>query len=302
MLDSLRLFVQLSRPLFLIGGALVYALGVGMARYLGADIDWSTYLLGQAIVTLLQLSAHYLNEYFDSPVGEDNFHRTPFSGGNGAIGNGKLSRQTVFLAATTTLAILASLIVILIGRGSASPLVITILALGFLGAFFYSVPPVSLARSGYGELTTSIIVANLVPTFAFILQYGDYHRLLAMSTFPLTTLHLAMMLVFELPDYGSDLRHGKRTLLIRLGWERGMALHNLLILSAFLLLGIAAIYGLPIQIALSGFLPLPLGVLQIVQMRRIASGAKPNWTTLGLMAVALFASEAYFLAFAFWTR
>jgi 1,4-dihydroxy-2-naphthoate octaprenyltransferase len=181
-------------------------------------------------------------------------------------------------------------------------LIITILALGFLGAFFYSVPPVTLASSGYGELTTSIIVANLVPAFAFVLQYGDFHRLLAMSTFPLTALHLAMMLAFELADYGHDFRRGKKTLLIRLGWERGMALHNILILSAFLLLGIATIFSLPIQIALPGFLPLPLGLLQIWQMRRIASGEKPNWMTLNLMAVALFASEAYLLAFAFWTR
>ena len=43
---TLRLFVQLSRPLFLLGAALLYALGAGIARYLGAELDWGAYLLG----------------------------------------------------------------------------------------------------------------------------------------------------------------------------------------------------------------------------------------------------------------
>jgi 1,4-dihydroxy-2-naphthoate octaprenyltransferase len=206
------------------------------------------------------------------------------------------------LAALTTLTILASLTVLLIQTISISPLLILVISLGFIGAFFYSAPPFQLVRSGYGELTTSIVVANLVPIFSFVLQYGDYHRLMAMTTFPLTALHLAMMIAFELPDYATDIKFNKKTLLVRLGWERGMVLHNSLILGGFLLLGIAASFGLPLPITLPAFLPFPLGLLQIWQMRRIASGVKPNWRALGLTAVALFGSVAYLLAFAFWTR
>ena len=61
-LRAIRLFVRLSRPFFLLGSALVYALGVGIARYLGISIDWGLYLLGQAWVTTLQLATHYFNE------------------------------------------------------------------------------------------------------------------------------------------------------------------------------------------------------------------------------------------------
>jgi len=81
-----------------------------------------------------------------------------------------------------------------------------------------------------------------------------------------------------------------------------MILHNILILSAFLLLGLAATFGLPLAIVLPALIPLPLGLLQIWQMRRIDAGAKPNWTTMGFTAVILFASVAYLLAFTFWTR
>jgi 1,4-dihydroxy-2-naphthoate octaprenyltransferase len=197
---------------------------------------------------------------------------------------------------------MASLTVLLLDRVDFSPLIVLILILGFFGAFFYSTPPIRLAASGYGELTTSILVANLVPAFAFILQYGEFHRLVAMSTFPLTALHLSMMVVFELPDYATDLKYDKQNLLVRLGWQHAMGFHNLLILSAFLLLALAIGFGLPLSIALPAFLPLPLGLLQIWQMRRIAAGAKPDWKTLALTAVVLLASTAYLLAFAFWTR
>jgi 1,4-dihydroxy-2-naphthoate octaprenyltransferase len=302
MMHRIRLIFLLSRPLFLLGGALVYALGAGIARYLGAPIDWGLYVLGQAYVTTMQLSAQYLNEYYDSSADRDNPNRTPFSGGSGAVGKGKLSQETVMWAALTALTIFASLTVVLISVTPLSPLLITIVVLAFLGSFFYSAPPIKLAHSGYGELTTSILVANLVPIFAFVLQYGELHRLLVMSTFPLTTLHLAMMIVFEFPDYLNDLKYEKPTLLVRVGWERGMVLHNILILTGFLLLGLAATFGLPLAIALPAFIPLPLGLLQIWQMRRIAGGGKPNWTTMGFTAVVLFGSVAYLLAFTFWTR
>lgn len=288
--------------LFLLGAAVVYALGVGIADYLGVPIDWGLYLLGQAFVTTLQLSAQYLNEYFDSPADTQNPNRTPFSGGSGAVGPGKLSRNTVLLAAVTMLTIVASLTVLLVNRAPATPLLIIVLILGFLGAFFYSVPPVRLVSSGYGELTTSFLVAFLVPGFAFLLQTGSFHRLLLVSALPLTALHLAMMLVFEFPDYATDLKFEKETLLVRIGWERGMVMNNLLIFTAFLLLGLAVILSVPAGIVLPSFLLLPFGLLQIWQMRGIAAGGKPNWTLVGLTGVVLFAGVAYMLAFAFWVR
>ena len=281
---------------------LLYALGVGIARYFEASVDWSIYLLGQVWVTTLQLGAHYLNEYFDAPADADNFNRTPFSGGSGALGEGSLPRGAALLAAATSMTFTAVFTVLLIQTGRLSPVTVLMMLLIFLGALYYSTPPLNLAVSGYGELTTSLIVANLVPTFAFLLQRGDLHRLLAMTTFPLTALHLAMMLAFEFPDYASDLKHDKRTLLVRIGWQRGMTLHNMLILTAFLLLGLAAAFGLPLAIALPPFLVLPLGLFQIWYMTRIAAGAKPHWKLLTLTAVSLFGLTAYLLAFAFWTR
>ena len=208
---NLQLFIRLSRPHFILGAALLYALGAGIARYLGQPIDWVLYWEGQIWVTLIQLSTHYLNEYFDSAVDVENEHRTIFSGGSGTIGKDKLRKETALYAAVVSLALAAYFTVLLIRDAQPNALITLTLALIFLGAFFYSTPPIRLVSSGYGELTTSIILSNLVPALAFFLQNHELHRLLAMATFPLTALNIAMMLAFELPDYASDLKALKLT-------------------------------------------------------------------------------------------
>jgi len=206
------------------------------------------------------------------------------------------------MAALTCLAVLASMTVILIAKLSLPPEAYLIMGLALLGAFFYSVPPVKLDASGYGELVATILVTYLVPAYAFLLQTGELHRLVAMSAFPLAAAHLSMLLAFELPDYATDLKFQKRTLMIRLGWQNGMALHNLFILSAFLLIVLARLFGYPGFAMLAGILPLPLGLFQIWQIRNISGGARPNWNLLTIGAGALFASMAYLLGFAFWTN
>ena len=58
--NPILLFFRLSHPLFVLCGILVYALGVGVADYLGTTINWSVYLFGQVWVIALQLGAAYL--------------------------------------------------------------------------------------------------------------------------------------------------------------------------------------------------------------------------------------------------
>jgi 1,4-dihydroxy-2-naphthoate octaprenyltransferase len=299
---NLMLFIRLSRPHFILGAALLYALGAGIARYLGQPIDWVVYWEGQIWVTLVQLSTQYLNEYFDSAVDVENEHRTLFSGGSGTIGKDKLRKETALYAAVVCLALAAYFSVLIIRDAQPNPFITLTLALIFSGAFFYSTPPVRLASSGYGELITSIIVSSLVPALAFLLQNHELHRLLAMATFPLTALNISMMLAFELPDYASDLKALKRNLMVRIGWQRGIVFHNICILSAYILFGLGALLGFPLPIVLPAFLTLPLGLFQIWMVNRIADGAKPNWPALTYTAVALYGVTAYLLAFTFWIR
>lgn len=287
-----------SRPFYLLGGLLLYALGAGLARYIGITLDWTAYWMGQGCVFMLQLSSQYLNEYFDALAERSNPRRRPLPAGENPDG---LPRMTALVAAATTLTIGAILTYLLLRRGDLDNSSLLLLGVAFLMALAYAVPPLRLVNSGYGELTSSILAANLFPAFAFILQAGSLHRLLAMATFPLTFLYLAMLLAFSLPDYGSDLKTGKKSLMVRIGWQRGMFLHNLLLLFAYLILLGAVAQGFPWRLAWPGLLTFPLSLFQIYQMYRIAQGAPPRWSLLTFTAMATFALTAYFFTFAIWT-
>jgi 1,4-dihydroxy-2-naphthoate octaprenyltransferase len=231
-----------------------------------------------------------------------NPNRTLLTGGSGALGPGKLPRRVALMAATVCLALLASFTVLLMATGALTPVSYTIMALAFLGAFFYSTPPVHLEASGYGELTSSVLVGLMVPGFAFALQEGELHRLIAMVGFPLVASHLAMLVAFSLPDYSNDEKFEKRTLLVRMGWQTAMFLHNVMILAAFVVLLGARAFGFPTFAAVAGLLSLPVGLFQIWQMNRIANGAPVRWNVLTIGAAAQFILLAYMLAFAFWTN
>lgn len=289
-----RLFLRMTRPHFLVGGFMLYGLGAAVAHYLGRPIDMGLYLIGQVLVTSIQLMAHYLNEYYDDPADRDNPNRTPFSGGSGALGPEGLPEKTALYAAIISIALSATTASAAIVNSSFPFTAWILLILGFLGSFFYSAPPLRLVSSGYGELAAAFTVGGLLPAFSFSLQAGELNRMLIMSTTPLVALAFAMLIALQLPDYASDLKHEKKTLMIRLGWSTAMRLHDFAILVAVASLSFAYASGLPVRVAVGALILLPLAAAQIWQMRRIRNGLPPRWRLLTTGAVGLFALLSYF--------
>jgi 1,4-dihydroxy-2-naphthoate octaprenyltransferase len=299
-MTTVRLLSRLFRPFFLFGVAVLYALGAGIARYLGTQLDWGVYLIGQAWVTLLQIGCQLLYEYFTTipQVGDPTQFVLTLPGESARPG--KIHRVAALWWSYACLTVVASLSVLFIRFIHTTPGLFLVMGLMFLAAVLYSVPPVRLAFSGYGELTLAVLVTNLVPAFAFQLQTDLPLRLVAMSTFPLTALFLAMMLVFELNSFAGDLKYDRRTLMLRIGWQNGILAHNLLILTGYLFLALAVTFGLPWRIGLPGLLTLPLGLLQVWAVNRVAAGAKPQWRSLTMTAITLLGLLVYFLLFLYW--
>jgi 1,4-dihydroxy-2-naphthoate octaprenyltransferase len=110
-----------------------------------------------------------------------------------------------------------------------------------------------------------------------------------------------MSLAIALPGYADDVKYNRQTLLVRLGWQRGMTLHNIVILLAYVVLGLAAAFGLPWPLAWPGLLTLPVGIFQIWQILQIGNGARPNWRLTRITAMSTLALTSYMLAYALWT-
>ncbi len=296
-----RFFFQISRPFSLLSGVLVYALGVGVANYLGIFINWPLVFLGQAWLTIIQLGTHYLVAYFWQAGKRRDPGRIPIPAAAETHPEG-LRRDLLLWAAFAAFAAAASLTFILARTGNLSLATFFVMAGIFILMIGYAVPPFSFIYSGYGELILSIVMANLVPALGFMLQADELHRLVNMTTFPLTMLHLSMLLALQFPAFLPNLKRERSTLLTRLGWEKGLLLHNILILLAFVQLGAAMLFGLPTQVALPVFFVFPLGLFQIWYLSQIGAGAKPNWRALTLTATMTFGLTAYLLTFTLWTR
>ena len=291
MSNQVTRIIQIIRLDLLLAAALVYSLGAGVAHYLGADINWNIYWVGQAWISLVQISKSFLSAYFE-----------PLENPAKPKPDNQLPRLALLAVSGACLTVAASLTLALFQSSRFNPVIIIILLIGFLEAFFYSTPPFRLSSQGYGELTSAITGSVLTSSLSLLLQFGTLHRLLAMTTFSLAALHMAMLVVMDLPQYAADLKFRPRRLLVQMGWERALTFHNLLILAAFGLLGIAILFGLPFAIGGPAMLALPIGGLQIWLINNLAAGARPNWRLLVFSSAALYLVFAYLLAFAFWTH
>ncbi len=209
-MGKLWAFLRLSRLHFLLGGFLMFAVGANVS----GEIELRSYLLAQIMVTMAQLTAHYANEYGDYEADKRVVNRTSFSGGSGVLVSGVLSPVVALRAAyvTTVSALVFALLVATISIPAA---VLGVIALAVSWA--YSVRPLRLLGTGYGELATSITVAGIVPCIGMFSQRSDVDGDLWAITMVLMLMHTAMLLAFELPDIESDRAVGKMVLAVRIG-------------------------------------------------------------------------------------
>jgi 1,4-dihydroxy-2-naphthoate octaprenyltransferase len=227
-------FVRLSRPHFLLGGALLFALGSAGA----GDIAWLQYALGQAMVTSMQITAHFVNEYADREVDRAIDRRTMFSGGSGVLVSGDLKPEVALRAAwaSTTIGVILAAVVAV-----GSPLAAGIGLIALAVSWGYSMPPIRLLGTGWGELATSLVVVVAVPVIGWAVQQAPASVALWWAVGILLPVHMAMMLAFELPDIESDAVAGKRVLGVRLGEARsGRLIAIMLVLAgAIAMMGVA---------------------------------------------------------------
>jgi 1,4-dihydroxy-2-naphthoate polyprenyltransferase len=277
----------MSRPFFLLEGILLYLLGVGIASSTGSNVKMLNLILGQVLVTSIQLMVHYSNEYYDRE-GDQVVHkdRTLFSGGSGVLPAGILNPRVALRAALVCAGLgLAVLIFFLVQI----PLLGVIGLLTVLVAWSYSAPPLRLVCTGWGELSASLIAALFVPYTGIVLQSGlkTIPVVFWVICLPHVLLHISTMVAIEFPDYVGDAACGKHNLPVRVGLVSAAWLHNGLIVTTFLIYGIFAFSGTLGNTWRFVFFVLPLAIWQMVrivwQVRH--PHARFLWLTIGAVGL-----------------
>jgi 1,4-dihydroxy-2-naphthoate octaprenyltransferase len=267
MLSPLRLwstrivpFIKLGRFLFLAGGFALYGLGVAIALYSGAAINWRVAIWGQIIVTATQLMVHYSNDYYDFEADRVNPTPTAWSGGSGVLQSGILPRRTAFVAAIILMGIAVVGVFLLALIEHPGPLTVPIVLLAVGLSWAYSSPPIKLHSRGIGEICGVFIVSGLTPLFGYYLRAGQITSLPLLAIAPLCCLQLNMLLSVDLPDAEGDATAHKRTLVVRLGRPAIARIYLVSLACAYLILPTVVLLGLPPLVALCFTLSFPLAL------------------------------------------
>ena len=286
--------LKLSRPLHLLLAALTYLLGSSIPAYLGKSFSALTFWLGLIGVLLAQLSMSLLADVFrphNEPLVEN---ETPKQ--KETLRNNLLYVSYGLLTVNAVLAFLLYINHSLVLESS------LFLLSSLVTVILYAVHPFRLIDRGFGELALAAHIAYIIPSIGFLLQAKENHRLLIILVIPLTALALAYFLILNFTSFTTDQKYQRATLLRSLTWERAVPFHHSLIIFAYGIFAAVPLLGYSFSLIWPAFLTLPFAILQIIHLRHISIGGKPNWIFLTTTALAVFGLTTYFITLTFWLR
>ena len=289
-----RNILRLSRPLHLLLAALTYLLGSSIPAYLGKSFSALTFWLGLIGVLLAQLSMSLLADVFrphNEPLIEN---ETPKQ--KETLRNNLLYVSYGLLTVNAVLAFLLYINNSLVLESS------LFLLSSLVTVILYAVHPFRLIDRGFGELALAAHIAYIIPSIGFLLQAKENHRLLIILIIPLTALALAYFLILNFTSFTIDQKYQRATLLRSLTWERAVPFHHSLIVFAYGIFAAVPLLGYSFSLIWPAFLTLPFAILQIIHLRHISIGGKPNWIFLTTTALAVCGLTTYFITLTFWLR
>jgi 1,4-dihydroxy-2-naphthoate polyprenyltransferase len=260
-LPKLLSFFWMARPHFVAGTAVVYSVGALVARSETHTLNWAAFVLGLAVVWLVQFATHFFNEYTDREADAFNTHRTFFSGGSGALQIEALSPRAALWAGTGTLILAVVLFFSLAALPTFGPATVLVFGLAAIGATVYSVHPFALAYRWWGVFDTTIIAGFLTPLLAYNLQTGRIGVALILASLPLVVLVFAGTINTALPDYEADRAAGKHTLVVHLHPRRAAWLYTAAVVVGYAMAGWVLPWSWPTPLA--GAVALAIGAMSL---------------------------------------
>jgi len=165
--------------------------------------------------------------------------------------------------------------------------------------YFFSINPKMHPYLLFVEL---LFVVVFPPAVAFFSQSSDIHRLLTMVIISLIPAYVSYRLLQQITKYGEDKKSDNNSLVVQIGWEKGMVFHNGFILLSYVAFALIALFGFPWFLLWPVFLTLPIGLLEIWLIERTRRGRKPLWRVMHFATLSVFFIPQYLIAFALWIR
>lgn len=200
-----------------------------------------------------QIAANIWNEYFDFKSGLD---LTQAAGNSGSI-----VRDGISPAIIKRWGYMTTILPLILGIALAKAVTwwyIPVGTLCILTSILYSSGPKPISRTPFGELASGLAMGFAIVGITLFAWTHTLHWTYLIPAVPSTILIGAIMMTNNLRDFTNDANHGRRTLVILLGRERGLQLLQGLFLISSLWILIWTICGVipwPSLVALLSLLP-----------------------------------------------
>ncbi|MET0400927.1 MAG: 1,4-dihydroxy-2-naphthoate polyprenyltransferase [Cystobacter sp.] len=257
---SLKTWLMAARPKTLtaalvpvmVGSALAYGLGVGR---------WLPALAALVGAMLIQVGTNLTNDYFDFKKGADTAERL---GPQRVTQSGLISPGTVLASALTcfALAVLTGIYLVMVGGW---PIVAIGLA-SVLAGYSYTGGPFPLAYHGLGDVFVFLFFGLVAVPGTFYVQSLTVVPAAWGAAVPVGAIGTALLVVNNLRDASTDVKAGKRTLVVRWGVPAGRAEYVALLALAFATPPVMWLLGLSSAWVMLAWLSAPLAVTLLKQV------------------------------------
>jgi 1,4-dihydroxy-2-naphthoate octaprenyltransferase len=292
-----NLMLEVIQPGIIALSLVMFFIGVGVAHYLGKEIDWLSSILTCTLIFFFIWTRNLLSAYWDHPESPICILKSSHPR---YLGLREYKRPVLLTYALLSLAGAAAILIITLFRLRVNIQYVLLIVFIFISLMATAIPPFLLGRKGYGEIIEALVITIMIPAEGLVISSNNLNPILAMLTAPLLLIYLAVKLAFSFQTYLEDKTGGNPNLLTRLDWEKSMHLHNILIISAYALIAIFALIGLPWLLTWPMLLTLPIAIFEILQMLGILNGGKPNWKIFKWTAGSLAGLLSYMVLLTLW--
>jgi 1,4-dihydroxy-2-naphthoate octaprenyltransferase len=272
---------EVVRPFSFTASVLPVSVGGAIAISQGR-MHWPLFIAALLGALGLHIGTNVINEIYDVRHGIDSITSPRMSM---AILKGRISERDAFVVAWSgfILALLMG-IFLLVQRGW--PIVLLGL-IGFIGGYFYTAPPFQYKYRALGLPLVFLLMGPLMVGGAYFAVTGTFDPNVLIVSLPVGLLVTAILHGNEWRDVAEDTRHGFTTFSAQVGRETAHWVYVMLILGAYVAVGLAVMVGALPTLALLTLFSLPLVAWILRDAERGAEGHLRAIAMIDLMTARL---------------
>lgn len=217
---KLQVWFKIARLQFYPMTWLSYSLGAAAYSIPSGNFRAAHYLIGYAILFIIEFCAILANEYFDYDSDSKNKNYSIFTGGSRVLVEHRLNFRDVRTGIGAGFALIAvlSIALAMLSASDSRPAILSLIAAGVVLGLGYTVPPLKFSYRGLGEIVVGLTHSIYVILCGYAFQGGLWKDTYPwMLGVPLFFAVLGTNILAGIPDFEADGDVSKRSIAVIFG-------------------------------------------------------------------------------------